>query len=186
MSGMIRSKGHWAYVQNGRPCTCRHNVDRILRSISQLSSDIPDSNQPSKISSSFIKDDMMDVVATTEPNDDKGIPGPNELAPPAQHLLDDKSASYHSQLHIDHFATLMRMLTRVKLHKPTWSRQNFHYGTLEEPTPQQDELVNILAKQFQLSEGFLVPESRSRVFDILVRFSSILKYNMKSNPTFRF
>jgi hypothetical protein len=110
---------HWAYV-HGRPCTCRHNVDRIF------------SNQNGFISASFIKDDMMDVVAMTEPNDVKGIPGPEELAPPAQRLLDDKRASYHYQLHIDRLATLMRMLSRVKLHEPTWSRQNFHYGTLEE------------------------------------------------------
>ncbi|KAJ5387820.1 hypothetical protein N7509_010361 [Penicillium cosmopolitanum] len=90
----------------------------------------------------------MDGVAMIEPNDVKGIPGPEELAPPAQRLLDDKRASYRYQLHIDHLAILMRMLTRVKLHEPTWSRQHFHYGTLEEPTPQQDQLVNILAKQF--------------------------------------
>ncbi|KAJ5742160.1 hypothetical protein N7533_011569 [Penicillium manginii] len=186
MCGTFRSKVHWAYVQDGTPCTCRHNFDRILRSISQLSSEIPDSNQTNNTSSSYIKDDMMDIVATTGPYDGKGIPGPDELAPSAQLLLDDKSASYRSRLKIEHFTTMMRMLMRVNLLEPTWSQQKLHYGTLEEPTPQQDELVNILAAQFQLSEGFIVQKSLSRAFDILVRFSSIQKYQMKSDSTIRF
>ncbi|KAJ6138243.1 hypothetical protein N7471_004729 [Penicillium samsonianum] len=119
------------------------------------------------MSLSFPKDDMMDVVATTQPNHGKGIPGSDELAAPAQRLLKDKRANYHSRLHIDHLTTLLRMLTRVRLYEPTWGRPNLHYGTLEEPRPQQDELVNILTKQSQISEGFLVPDSVSRVFDIL-------------------
>ena len=115
----------------------------------------------------------MDVVATTRPNPDKGIPGSGELAPTAQRLLKDKGASYLYQLNIKRLDTLMGILNRVRLYKTTWGRQNFHYGTLEEPSPQQDELVNILAEQFQLSEGFLVPGAILRVFDILVRLSSI-------------
>ncbi|KAJ6085098.1 hypothetical protein N7499_004727 [Penicillium canescens] len=116
---------------------------------------------------SFIEDDMMDVVATTRPNPGKGIPGSGELAPTAQRLLKDKGATCHYQLNIKSLATLMSILNRVRLYKTTWGRKTFHYGTLEEPSPQQDELLNILAEQFQLSEGFLVPGAISRVFDIL-------------------
>jgi hypothetical protein len=116
---------------------------------------------------------MMDVVATTRPNPGKGIPGSGELAPTAQRLLKDKGATYHYQLNIRSLVTLMSILNRVRLYKTTWGRKTFHYGTLEEPSPQQDELLNILAEQFQVSEGFLVPGAISRVFDILVRLFSI-------------
>lgn len=123
---------------------------------------------------------MMDVVATTQPNYGKGITGSHELATPAQRLLAEKGASYHYRLGIDALATLMKMLIRVRLYQSTWSQRNYPFGTLEERGPRQDELVNILLKQFQLSEGFLVPDSISQVFDILVRFPSIEDHNKES------
>ena len=115
----------------------------------------------------------MDVIATTQPNRVKAITGAFELEPPAQRLLTQRGANYHYRLSVDSFATLMKMLIRVRLYQSIWSPQNYSYGTLEEPNPQQDELVNILLNQFELSEGFLVPDSISRIFDILVRFASV-------------
>lgn len=78
---------------------------------------------------------MMDVVAITRPNPNKGIPGSRELAPTAQRLLKDKGASYHYQLNIKRLTTLMSILNRVRLYKTTWGRKNFYYGTLKEQVP---------------------------------------------------
>ena len=181
MMGMMHlARDHWAYRESGRPCTCRQNLDRILRSISQRTTDISKTHRVSWISSPSIKDDMMDVIATTQPNRVKAITGAFELEPPAQRLLTQRGANYHYRLSVDSFATLMKMLIRVRLYQSIWSPQNYSYGTLEEPNPQQDELVNILLKQFELSEGFLVPDSISRIFDILVRFPSVKDYHKES------
>lgn len=99
------SKIHWAFI-NGRPCTCRHNVNWILRSISQSSTETHEP-QSSSFSPSFIEDDTIDFMATTRPPRNKRIPSSSELAPIAQRLLQEKGANYHYQLHIERLHTLV-------------------------------------------------------------------------------
>lgn len=167
LSVMTQAKVHWAYV-NGRSCTCRHNIDRIFRSISHVHTNV---QQSSNNSQSYLEDDMLDIVATTQPHKTKGIPGYETLSPTGQRLLRSKGANYQSQLHSRSLTTLLSLLHRIRLYTSTWGRDNFHHGTLEEPSARQDELVNVLVQPFNLDgEGFLTSSAISRCFDLLVRF----------------
>lgn len=109
---------------------------------------------------------MMDVLATTKPYTEKGFPSSSQLSPVVQRLL--KGANPSHQLHIDNLAALLGLFSRMRVHKLTWGR-GFHYGSLEESSPQKEELVKILLQSFRLDqEGFLTPDSMIRGLHILV------------------
>lgn len=114
----------------------------------------------------------MDVVAMTKPQVEKGLPSSRQLRPVAQRLL--KGASPSCQLHINSLASLLGLFSRMKVHNSTWGR-GFRYGSLEESSPQKEELVKILLQPFQLDhEGFLTPDSITQGLNILVSWDLLL------------
>ncbi|KAJ5818249.1 hypothetical protein N7474_003840 [Penicillium riverlandense] len=153
---------HYRASTYGRLYICRSNVDRIFRSIGRVS------HRPnqSSLGSPFIDEDVMDVLASAQPNPVKGNLGANTLKLPAQRLL--KGANPQYQVHIKDLTTLTGLLNRMRLYKLTWGQQCFHYGSLENSSPQKMELVDILVQPFRPDrEGFLTLDSMTRGLDIL-------------------
>ncbi|KAJ5612724.1 hypothetical protein N7510_005918 [Penicillium lagena] len=122
-------------------------------------------NQHTSNPSLSIDDDMMDVLAMTKPNIEKGFPSSDQLTPAVQRLLKGANPSY--KLHLNDLATLLGLFSRMRVHKLTWG-QGFYYASFEESSPQKEELVKILLQPFRLDqEGFLTPDSMIRGLDIL-------------------
>ncbi|KAJ6032586.1 hypothetical protein N7540_003318 [Penicillium herquei] len=171
---------HWAFTEaTSRSCLCRHNIDRIFRSISKTSSWAHgnESCHSSATRSSYLNDELMDLLVTTQPPYIKSIPGSRPLEPPARRLLEAEGANNQYQLPLNNLATLVSLLCRIKLYQATWDqrnrdhrklKKNCHYGILEKPSAHEDELVNFLVQPFELDkEGFLTPHAISRALDLL-------------------
>ncbi|PYI12677.1 hypothetical protein BO78DRAFT_356966 [Aspergillus sclerotiicarbonarius CBS 121057] len=143
------------------PCRCGFRINRIFRSISLSSSDSPVAG-----SDTFITDDVIDALLPIFPAHPKLFPSiDKQLKPLAERLLDGRTDQY--QIKVNDLAALLGLLMRMKVYKPTWGR-DFHYGSLEESSPEKEELANILARSFCLGQDEdLAPDSVLRALDIL-------------------
>ncbi|KAJ5907725.1 hypothetical protein N7495_000407 [Penicillium taxi] len=113
-----------------------------------------------------MEDDVMDVVASTQPQMLPFIPSSAALKPVAQRLLRGVNPQY--RLHSDNLIALVCLISSLKLSKSTWGA-GLHYGSLEEYSPQKEELVNILLRPFCLDhEGFITPKSMLQGLDFLM------------------
>ncbi|PYI04460.1 hypothetical protein BO78DRAFT_449873 [Aspergillus sclerotiicarbonarius CBS 121057] len=149
------------------PSTGLSNIDRIFRSISEVSHE-PNPGTQIVDSSTFIIEDVMDVLATTYPSHIKFSPWYPELKEVAEGLLEDRVPQY--QLKDNDLTALVSMILRLRLHKPTWGEdgEHFHYGSFAESNPQVEELANVMVQQFQpRQKGFLSADRILQGLDVV-------------------
>lgn len=152
------------YWQPDKPCRCRSNINRIFRSIGRVSL-----KQHSPDCMSFVEADVMDVLATTQPQIATMLPSPSQLNSAAQRLLEGVNPCY--QVLANDLAVFIELFIRMRLHKTSRGR-GLYYGTLEESSLQKEELVKNLVQRFPVDEEHcLTPESMFRGLDILVRLA---------------
>ena len=157
----------WRYYE----CfTRRANFNRILRSISlPEDADTQQHSQPGCHTSTFIVDDVMDVLAMTQPQDISVHPSPDLLKPVAQKLISGSATPVKFWIEGEELSLLLSLLLRLRLHEAKWARKEFHYGTFDEHCPQDDELFRILTGRLVDGQGTVLTSDQAQdALDMLV------------------
>ncbi|KAJ5620840.1 hypothetical protein N7510_004824 [Penicillium lagena] len=142
-----------------------HTADykRTLRSIG-LPDDI--NNQPTD---SGLEEDVMDVLAMTQPQSVSLAPSPDQLGPAARKLLDEGPTRTQYRVARRDLSTLLSLLLRLRLYKAKWGSY-FHYGTFDSAEPGDEKLANILVNGLgEVRDGEnLTSKQLLRAMDLLV------------------
>lgn len=117
----------------------RADFQRIFRSVS-----LPEgpNNHPTNPA---LEEDVMDVLAMTQPQSETLAPSPDQLEPASRKLLGEGSVRTGYQLPQKSLSTLLSLLPRLRLHKSKWG-SHFHFGTFDDVEPVHERLADILAK----------------------------------------
>lgn len=141
----------------------RADFQRTFRSIG-----LPDgpNNQPTD---SNLEEDVMDVLAMTQPQSVSLAPSPDQLGPAARKLLGEGPTRTRYRVTRRDFSTLLSLLLRLRLHKAKWGSY-FHYGTFDNAEPGDEELANILVNGLgEVHDGEnIASEQLLRAMDLLV------------------
>ena len=157
----------WRYDES---FTHRVNFNRILRSISLPGdADTQQQLQPGCDTSTLIVDDVMDVLAMTQPQDISVHPSPDLLKPVAQKLISESATPMQDWIKGEELSLLLSLLLRLRLYETKWARKEFHYGTFDEQCPQGDELAHILTERLTGGKGtVLTSDQAQEALEILV------------------
>lgn len=151
--------------------TRRVNFNRILRSIGRLedpTSGTQQQSQPGSDISTFIVDDVMDVLAMSQPQDISVHPSPDLLKPAAKKLIDEGATPVQFWIKSEQLSLLLSLLLRMKLHETKWARKEFHYGTFDEQCPQDDELACVFTNRLAGQGTVLTSDQAQKALDMLV------------------
>lgn len=117
----------------------RADFQRIYRSISLP--EAPDN----QLTDPSLEEDVMDVLAMTQPQSETLAPSPNQLGPASRRLLGQGSVRTGCRVTQSDLSTLLSLLLRLRLHKAKWGSY-FHFGTIDNAEPVHEKLADILAK----------------------------------------
>ncbi|PIG84014.1 hypothetical protein AARAC_006328 [Aspergillus arachidicola] len=152
------------WKRNEGPCSCRSRINRIFRSISLVNRQSSSDPRVARFDT-FVTDDVIDAILLIFPAHPLLNPSFEQLIPLAERFLERRPDQYHMK--VNDLAALLCLMMRLSLYKPTWGRDS-HYGLFEESSPEKEELANILARSFCLTQGeYLDPDSVLRALDIL-------------------
>ncbi|PYI15796.1 hypothetical protein BO99DRAFT_341620 [Aspergillus violaceofuscus CBS 115571] len=146
------------------PCNCGRRMNRIFRSISRV--DRASSAGPQCDGfDTFVTDDMINAILAIFPFHPKLYPSLEQVQPLTQNLLGGRTGQY--AIRAGDFAALLSLIMRLRVSETTYD-QNCHYGLLEEPSADTEELVGILVRSFSRDQDeYLAPEMVLRALDIL-------------------
>lgn len=160
--------------------TRRANFNRILRSIS--CPEDPGTQQCSKPScntSTFIVDDVMDILAMTQPQDISLHPSPDLVKPAAQNLISGGATPIQFWIKGEKLSILLSLLLRLRLYETKWARKEFHYSTFDEQCPQDEELACILTDQLAGGQDtILTSDKTQKGLDMLVSVNPMVTISL--------
>jgi hypothetical protein len=141
---------------------------RIFRSIS-FPKDTSKQLAQTDYDPASILDDIMDVLATTQPQYVCMLPSHDQLESVAQKLFGEASTQTRYQSSRKDLSILLGLILRLRLCKTT-RRQRFPIGTFDKADPGDNELAKILISGLagNQAEEFLTPEQILRAVDLLV------------------
>ncbi|PYI32659.1 hypothetical protein BP00DRAFT_435078 [Aspergillus indologenus CBS 114.80] len=146
------------------PCNCGRRTNRIFRSISRVDRASSAGSQCDGFDT-FVTDDMINAILAIFPFHPKLYPSLEQVQPLTQSLLGDRTGQY--AIRAGDFAALLSLVMRLRVHQRTYNR-DWHYGFLEEPSADTEELVGILVRSFSRDQDeYLAPEMVLRALDIL-------------------
>ena len=122
----------------------KSNFERIFRSIGlpensdRVSNHLDHGSIPSL-------EDTMDVLAMTQPQTISLAPSPYQLGPAARKLLSEGVFQERCRVARKDLSRLLSLLLRLRLRDAKWGTL-FHFGTLEERDPADEELADILVR----------------------------------------
>lgn len=125
-------------------CNCKVRINRIFRSISIGCPHLTSHPHVTNFDT-LVTEDAIDAMLTICPSHPKLPATPEKLMPLAGRLLEGRTVQF--QMKVNDLADLLCLIMRLKVYKTTWGR-GFHYGSLEEPSPENEELAKILARSF--------------------------------------
>jgi hypothetical protein len=162
--------------------TRRVNFNRILRSISHLKDpalDTQQQSQPGSDISTFIVDDVMDVLAMTQPQDISVHPSPDLLKPVAERLIGEGATPVQFWIKGGELSLLLSLLLRLRLHETKWARKEFHYGTFDEQCPQDDELAHVFTDRLAGEQHTVLTSGQAqKALDMLVSLNFMAAISM--------
>lgn len=157
----------WRYDES---FTRKISFNRIFRSISAPEDANTQQNfQPGCHTSTSIVDDVMDVLAMTQPQDISVHPSPDMLKPAAQKLISESATPVQFWTKGEGLFLLLSLLLRLRLHEAKWARKEFYYGTFDEQRPEDVELSRILTERLAGGQGtVLASDQAQNALDMLV------------------
>lgn len=141
----------------------RTGFKRMLRSISSI---FPGTDHDSASSSSIVND-VMDVLAMTQPQHMTFAPSADQLEPAARKLLGEGSTAqmgYHCRATRQDLSILLSIPLRMRLYKAKWGL-GFHLGSFDKADPENEELASILTSNTNLT---IDDDDKCSVLDMLV------------------
>ncbi|KAH8700643.1 hypothetical protein BGW36DRAFT_357296 [Talaromyces proteolyticus] len=135
-----------------------HDADfrRILRSISHAS--VQNESDPAM----SVVNDVMDVLATTQPHMVNFAPSPDLLEPAARRLLD--SVPVRDELRADDLSILLALLLQLRVHKQKWGT-SLHFGEFDQGSSCEELARTITTGIFV--RGSLSSDTYCNVIDVL-------------------
>ncbi|PYH68674.1 uncharacterized protein BO88DRAFT_444355 [Aspergillus vadensis CBS 113365] len=145
-------------------CNCKVRINRIFRSISIGSPHLTSHPHVTNFDT-LVTEDAIDAMLTICPSHPKLSATPEKLTPLAERLLEGRTVQF--QMKVKDLAHIICLIMRLRVYKTTWGR-GFHYGSLEEPSPEKEELANVLAQSFSHDQDeSLSPDLVLRALEIL-------------------
>ena len=151
----------------------KSNFERIFRSIGlQENTDRPSIHLDHGSTSSL--EDVMDVLAMTQPQTVSLAPSPYQLGPAARELFSKDVCQERCQVSRKDLSRLLSLLLRVRLLDAKWGIR-FHFGTLEKRDPADEELADILVRGLgsDQDEDYLTSSLNIMAMDLLVSLNVV-------------
>lgn len=99
----------------------------------------PKSIEPTVSDLSDAEEDLMDVLALTQPNDHCIMPAPiEELRPHAKRILGSSTPGSYPSISRGDFLSLLKLILSIQLDKPTWGPHEPYFYTgrvIQRPSP---------------------------------------------------
>ena len=146
----------------------KSNFERLFRSIG-----LPENTDRPSIhldhGSTSNLEDVMDVLAMTQPQTVSWAPSPYQLGPAARKLFSEGVFQERCRIARKDLSILLSLLLRLKLRDAKWGTR-FHFGTLEKRDPADEELADILVRGLggDQDEDYLTSSLNTIAMDLLV------------------
>ncbi|OJJ98910.1 hypothetical protein ASPACDRAFT_44539 [Aspergillus aculeatus ATCC 16872] len=150
--------------------TFLHRADcaRVLRSIGHLeSTQVLSAFEPPNHSQSAL-DDIMDVLATTQPYSVNLAPSPTHLEAVARRLLAEGLTITTYRLSQTELSTFLVLLLRLGVSNDKWGR-NYYFGSFADENPVDEVLANAMAARLIGSDEVDFDKALEMKMDALVR-----------------
>ncbi|PYI04097.1 hypothetical protein BO78DRAFT_431642 [Aspergillus sclerotiicarbonarius CBS 121057] len=152
------------------------SFSRMLRSIGHLG----ETGQEEAV-----VDDVMDVLAITQPQSMKSMPCPDTLRPAARKLLDSGKTPMGCRVTRRDLFALLLLVLRMRLIGEKWGHGD-HYGTIGEVYPEDEQLAEVLVNGVVGDEDDLGVDDLLRIQDVLpnlpLRFHQLWKVLFQPRP----
>lgn len=134
------------------------SFSRILRSIGHLK----ETGQEDAV-----VDDVMDVLAITQPQAMKLMPSPDRLRPVARETLEAGVVPMGCRVSRSDLVTLLVLVLRMELQREKWGYGD-HFGTIRDVNLGDEQLAEVLVNGVVGDKDDLGPNDLLRVQDLLV------------------